>query len=131
MTARPNSNKLDDYPTVGLLFPSKYLSADDLRGRDVTVVIEAIEPRHELQRTDGKDYKPVIRLRGKEKMWCLNKTNALIIADLYGRDARAWIGKAVTIYPAMVDSFGKRVPAIRVRPSAPQQTAPNRAGQEG
>ena len=118
----PTSNKLDDFPTVGLLFPSRYLSADDLRGRDVTVTIAAIAPRDELKRTDGsKDYKPVVTLSGAKKQWVLNVTNANVIAKLYGtRDARQWIGKAITIYPTQVMSFGEMVPAIRVRPTLPR-----------
>jgi hypothetical protein len=118
---KPSSNNLDDYPTVGLLFPSEYLSADDLRGQDRNVVIEAIAPRDELKRVDGaKDYKPVVTLRGAKKRWVLNVTNAKTIAKLYGRDARQWIGKPITIYATMVQSFGEMVPAIRVRPDAPQ-----------
>lgn len=116
---KPSSNDLRDYNSVLLLFPSKYLAADDLRGRDVTVVIERIEPRHELQRTTGKDWKPVAFLRGKEKAWVLNKTNAKAIAKLYGKEVLGWIGKAVTIYPTVTQVKGEDCDCIRVRPRVP------------
>lgn len=118
------SNELKDYPTVGLLFPSKYLSADDLRGKDHVVVIDAISPRDELQRQGGKkEYKPVIRFKGRNKALVLNKTNARTIAKLYGNEVTAWIGKAITLYPTRVQFGGSDVDAIRVRPTEPQAAA--------
>lgn len=116
---KKQSNDIRDFNHVDLLFPSLYLKAADLRGRDVTVVIDRIEPRHELQRQNGKDYKPVIWMRGTDKGWCLNVTNARTIAKLYGSEVTQWVGKAVTIYPTQVQFGRDTVEAIRVRPSIP------------
>lgn len=113
------SNDLRDYPHVDLLFPSDYITAADLMSRDVTVIIDKIEPRHELRRQNGKDYRPVVVLRGKAKKWVLNKTNAKTIARLYGPEVMGWIGKAVTLFPTDVPFGDRTVPAIRVRPRMP------------
>lgn len=97
------------------LIPSKYLEAADLNGKRVTVVIERINPRMELQSPTGKkDMRPVFFLRGKQKGWVLNKTNLNRIAEVYGSKADAWIGKPVVLYSERVESFGSMVPAVRV-----------------
>lgn len=107
---------LKDFDHVDLLFPSKYLKAADLRGRDVTVTISSIDPRHELKSSQGTDLKPVVKLEGKEKMWVLNKTNAKTVASIYGNEVTKWLGKPVTIYPTTVQAGGKTCDCIRVRP---------------
>lgn len=97
------------------LIPSKYLEAADLNGKRVTVVIERINPRIELQSPTGKkDTRPVFFLRGKQKGWVLNQTNLNRIAEVYGSKADAWIGKPVVLYSERVESFGSMVPAVRV-----------------
>ncbi len=106
---------LKDFNHVDLLFPSKYAKAADLRGKSVAVVIERIDPREELMMQGGKrDHKPVVYLRGKEKGWILNKTNARAIAKVYGPEVMSWIGKTVVIMSAKVEARGETVDAIRV-----------------
>lgn len=125
-------NNLENYGHVGLLHPSDYLSGPDLRGHDVVVTIEKIEPRAELTgKNNQRDYKPVVHLKGKRKKWVLNKTNATTIAGIHGRDPRKWIGKSVTIHSQEVFAFGSMHDAIRVRPEAPQpKRAPNKLQQQ-
>lgn len=119
--SKPQSNNLADYGHIDLLFPSRYLKGADLRGKDVTVTIETIEPRHELARTDNtKEHKPLMRFRGAEKGMVLNKTNAKTIASIYGNEVLAWVGKPVTLYCAQVSAFGATHDAVRIRPTAPK-----------
>lgn len=110
------SNDIKDYGHVDLLYPGKYVKAGDLRGQDVTVVIEKIQPRCELKRQDGSiDYKPVFTLKGKDKTFICNVTNALSIGMHHGNDPRRWIGKVFTMYSTTVKAFGKIHDCIRVR----------------
>lgn len=112
---------LRDYNHVDLLFPSRYLKAADLRGRDLTVQIMDIDPRGELQMRGGKhEYKPIVTVRGTEKLWVLNKTNAQTIARLYGPEVTAWLGQSVTLYATQVPCGGQMVDALRVREVAPK-----------
>jgi hypothetical protein len=104
---------------IDLLYPSRYLKAADLRGQDVTVTIESIEPRHELKGSRGSEYKPVFRLAKTDKLLVCNKTNATIIAALYGRHPREWVGKRITLYSADVRVGPDVKPAIRVRERKP------------
>lgn len=118
------SGDLKQFNHVDLLFPSKYAKAADLRGATVIVVIERIDPREKLMMAGGKtDTKPVIYLKGKEKGWILNKTNARSIAKVYGNEVMEWIGKPVAIYSASVEARGEMVDAIRVNVDATRKAA--------
>jgi hypothetical protein len=109
---------------VDLLFPSKYLKAADLRGKRVPVVIEHLDPRAELKMRGGKtERKPVVTLKGKDKQWCLNKTNAMSVAEVYGPELRNWIGKTVVLYGTRVQFGSKEVEAVRVDVAETQRRA--------
>ena len=111
-------------PHYKLLFPSKYVDAGTLDGRDVTVTIESVQMSM-LQREGGdSEERPTVKLVGKTKTWILNKTNAKIIAKLYGTEVDDWRGKQVTLYATTCDAFGDVVPCVRVRPTAPRQQQP-------
>jgi arabinogalactan endo-1,4-beta-galactosidase len=96
---------------ISAAFPSEYLKAADLQGRNVPVVIDRVE-----MRDIGDDHKPVLFFQNKEKGCVLNKTNANNIAIAYGDDTDEWVGKEVILFEAMVDFQGRSVPAIRIRP---------------
>jgi len=107
-----------------LMFPSRYLDAATLQGRDVVVEIESVK-METLEGDKGeKDSKPCVRLKGKKKLWVLNKTNAKIIARLYGTEVDGWRGKSVTLYPTTCEAFGETVECVRVRPTVPAKHAP-------
>ena len=107
-------------------FPSKYLKAADLKGREVRVIMANTE-REKV----GDDFKPVLYFKGNEKGLCLNKTNANTIGDAYGDDSEDWFDHPLILFSVMVDFQGKVQPAIRVRvPTAkdnpkPRQSPPN------
>lgn len=96
-----------------LMFPSEFLSFVDLKGRSVAVTIESLNI-DELRTQAGKMRKVVARLAGKDKKFVMNKTNCQRIAEVYGTQAKAWIGKVIVIKPDK-DRFGnKMVDCIRV-----------------
>ncbi len=101
-------------------FPSDYLRALDLQGRDVNVVIDAVR----MEQLGGEP-KPIVFFRNKQKGMVLNKTNANNIAAVYGPETDGWAGRPITLYPTQVDFQGRSVPAIRVRPLMAQQAAQN------
>lgn len=98
------------------------LTAANLKGREVTVVIESTEER---QFTEGN--KLVIRFQGKEKYLVCNKTNAHAIAEIYGTESNQWVGKEITLYPTRTDFRGKMVDAIRVKAPQKRFAAPARS----
>lgn len=112
---------------VRLLFPSLYLGAPDLQGRDVTLTITRLTV-DDLRTDRGTEKKPVLYFdecaakatdKTKQKRMVLNKTNATLIANLYGWEADGWKGKRITLYPTKAAAFGKTVDCIRVRDTAP------------
>lgn len=110
---------LPKYNHVDLLFPGKYLKAGDLRGRDIVVTIDDIDPRHDLKTKEGEEKRPLVTFHAAKKGLVLNKTNAKIIAGLYGADVLGWIGQKVTLYAAEVSAFGETVEAVRIRKQRP------------
>lgn len=122
------SDGLDKFSHFDLLFPSKYLKAGDLQGREVTVVIDAIEPRHELVGAGNrKDTKPLLWLRAPggrkiDKGMICNKTNGKRIAALYGPEVKKWIGQAI-ILRAEPEPKSDTGEAIRVKQERPKLKA--------
>ncbi len=116
---------------ISSAFPSNYIKASDLQGRPVRVRMNYVK----IEKI-GDDEKPVLYFIGKEKALALNKTNANVIALMYGDDTDNWAGGEIEIYPTETDFQGKRVDAIRVRMASRQvdqndRIAPNaRARQE-
>ncbi len=109
-----------------ILFPSNYICAEDLKGRDVTVTIESVGIDDlPIQGSAKKKRSFLIGFKGKTKKLVCNKTNAVSIADIHGQEAKAWIGKQITIYPTTTKFKGKPTPCIRVRdtsaPAEPEQ----------
>lgn len=104
-------------------FPSKYLKAADLQGREVRLTMANVE-REKI----GDDFKPVLYFKGKERGLALNKTNAGTIADAYGDDSEDWFDQPIILFSVMVDFQGKVGPAIRCRvPTAKDnKSAPRR-----
>lgn len=92
-------------------FPTKFLSAADLQGRDITVTINAVQ----IEDVGTGDTKPVVYFQGAQKGLVLNKTNAHRIAEMYGKETEGWRGQSITLYPSETDYQGKTVPCIRIR----------------
>src|SRR3990172_3082038 len=106
-----------------LLFPSKYLKACDLQGRDVTVTMLRVELAELTMRGGATKKRGVITLAKTEKAMVLNRTNAESIAKLYGRDTDKWIGCSITLYPARVPFGAAIVDTIRLRERVPTTRA--------
>lgn len=98
-----------------IMYPSEYLNAADLTGKDVTVTIESIA-MEDVPGVDGKKQKkPVVKFKGAHKRWPLPKTCAKVIAAQFGTDTDDWIGKKITVYPTTCQAFGQTVECVRVR----------------
>lgn len=98
-------------------YPTRFISAHDLRGRKVTVQIERWK-MEEVKRSGADSEVPVIYFLGKQKGMRVNKTNARIIAKLYGPSPDNWIGKWITIHPAS-GRVGDEVHVVQEIPQPP------------
>jgi hypothetical protein len=108
-------------------FPSKYLKAADLGGREIKVIMQNVE-REEVGTKDGRpDYKPVLYFKGKSKGVVLNKTNTTRITDHYGTNPDDWFDQPLILYSEMATYAGKTGPAIRCRVPTAKDNKPAKA----
>lgn len=91
-------------------FPSQYIKASDLGGREVRVIMANVE-REKI----GTDNKLVLYFKGKQKGLVLNKTNAGTIGDAYGDDTEEWYDQPLILFSVKTDYQGKVVDATRCR----------------
>jgi hypothetical protein len=105
-------------------FPSKYLKASDLEGKNRLAIMDYVQ----IEKL-GDDERPVLYFQGQEKGLVLNRTNTEAIATLYGDEMNDWQGQEIVMFKAMVAFKKETVPAIRVRAPTrrvqPRQAATN------
>ena len=106
-------------------FPSDYIKASDLQGRDVPVVMREVT----FEKV-GDDQKPVLYFQGSKKGMVLNKTNANTIKDMYGSETAAWIGQTIVLFSMKVDFQGRLVDAIRCKAVVGVLQPPTNSGQQ-
>jgi hypothetical protein len=94
------------------------LKAHDLGGKSFTLTIRAAT-LEDVGHGAEKESKLCIAFEKATKMMLLNRTNAMIIASLYGPETSEWIGKAVTIHAARVKAFGAWHDALRIKEQIP------------
>jgi hypothetical protein len=97
-------------------YPSKFLRASDLKGKEITVTIDRVEAE-EFEQDGVKRPKPVVHFRNNGlKALVLNKTNSTRIATALGnKDTDAWTGKQVRLFPDMEEFKGQVHEVVRVR----------------
>jgi hypothetical protein len=97
------------------MYGSNWLSPDDIK-KAFRTTIEAWE-RQTFNKGDGKEKdKMVLTLKGVKKQVVLNKTNALNLATMYGKDPSLWVGKPVLVKVEMTAFQGKPVKGVRLFP---------------
>ena len=94
-------------------YPSKYLRAEDLQGREVRVKISHVDREKMSQNAD--DFKPVVYFQNATKGVALNKTNSYVIASAYGDDTEDWRGQEIILFSIMTEFGGSPKLGIRVR----------------
>lgn len=100
-------------PDIDKIFPSRYLKAADLDGREITVTIKDVKLENVGQ---TKDSRPVLYFRGTNKGLVLNVTNSKRIATMVGsKDTDDWEGHRIILYPTETEFQGDTVDCIRVK----------------
>lgn len=110
------------------MFPSKWLSADDLP--DEGAVFTIAKDVEEVQIVADEKPKPVLYFRETDKGLVVNVTNGNSIAKVLGSDETSdWVGQQVYLYPTETSFGGKPVACIRVKLRPAKQTASPRTRQ--
>lgn len=123
MDAKPK-NALESYErylkenrtvsNVNDIYTSNVLKAADLNRRRKTLRIREVETK---DYNDGP--KLVLHFEETDKSFTLNKTNALMIASLFGDDFNRWEGKRITLRPDVTNYPAPNTPCIRVDTELP------------
>lgn len=82
------------------LYPGRFIKAADLKGKNVTLTIASVD-LEELEGDKGKQIKGVVGFEKTEKQLALNKTNGICLKEMFGKKVQSWVGKRVTLMPAM------------------------------
>jgi hypothetical protein len=103
-------NNIDDF------FPSNYLRAADLDGKERDVTIDKVTSE-EFEQDGKKITKPVVHFRNADlKPLVCNKTNAMLIATALGsKDYSTWPSKQIRLHAELVSVKGKVSEAVRVK----------------
>jgi hypothetical protein len=99
------------------LFPStsKYLNHAALGGKELDATIKQIELAT-FKNDDGSEQsKPVLYFEETPKQFVLNKTNATVLAMMFGEDTSTWLGGKITLFPTRVDFKGRKVDSVRIK----------------
>jgi hypothetical protein len=102
----------DSYSTM---YPSRFLRADMLKGKKITLTIKSIFGE-DLLSSEEEAAKPewIFQFLERPIEWVCNKSNAYCMFRMWGGDPRSWVGKRVTLFGQPGMWFGEKGEAIRV-----------------
>ena len=100
------------------LFPSRYLSGMDLQGPQNVIIDRVITETFKSFKTDADETKPVIYFRGTSKGVIMSHQLAQQIAQIYGQEIEAWLGKPIQIFPLAMQVAGVERMVVRARKAA-------------
>jgi hypothetical protein len=97
------------------MYPSRFLKADMLKGKRVTMTIKAIFGE-DLVSAEDEATKPewIVQFAERPFEWVMNKSNAFCLYRMFGGDPHSWVGHKITIFPQPGTWFGEKGEAIRV-----------------
>jgi len=111
-------------PNIDTLFPSRWLKASDLQGREPAVTIKEVKYEPVGQ---AKEMKAVVYFQNVRKGLVLNKTNANRITQIAGSGiTEEWVGVQIKLFSTSVEYQGEPTEAIRIRPVNPARQNPLR-----
>jgi hypothetical protein len=103
------------------IFPSRFLKASDLQGKEHRVKIESAKPERL-----GDQNKLILTFVNRTKQMVCNKTNGNTIAEALGSNTDNWVGGEIILFAATVSGPNGLVQGIRCRavPRAEPQPRP-------
>ena len=92
-----------------------FIVCDDLGGKDFPMTITKVESKEAVLQEGRKCERIHVYFKGAKKPLLLNATNTRSIISLYGKKAKDWVGKVVTLYPTRCRMKGVTTDCIRIR----------------
>jgi hypothetical protein len=99
------------------MFPSRFLIADNLKGKPVVLTIKSATVEILKDNKTGRDQdKLVLSFDRTEKLLPLNVTNFDAVVDVTGEDdSDRWVGHRIEVFPTTTRLGAKTVACIRIR----------------
>ena len=104
----------------------KYLEGLMIKDKPVTMTIKTVDLQ-EVSNGKTTEYKPIVHFEESEKMYIPNKSAAKQLVKFFGGETNDWNGKRITLYAEFGKWFGKESWAVRVSPTLPSQTKPEKS----
>jgi hypothetical protein len=96
------------------MYPNRFLKADMLKGKRVTLTIRSIVGEGLMSDDGGANLEWVVSFTERPLEFVMNKTNAFCLYRMFGGDPHSWIGRRVTLFPTTVQAFGQKQDCIRI-----------------
>lgn len=97
------------------LYPGRFLKAGQLGDKRPTLTITSVDVEKLPDDKGGEKTKGVVTFQETPFQLALNKTNGLLMLELFGREVQKWPGRKVTLYRGSVESGSRKgEPAVRV-----------------
>jgi hypothetical protein len=109
----------DDFDDI---YGSRYLAAGDVK-KAFTAVISTVEKRDIARQGERQKMKVVLTLKGVNKPVVINKTNAIVLSEAFGKNFDDWPDNRVKVQAERTQFGGKPVMGLRLYP-AKTETAP-------
>lgn len=103
---------------INKMFPSKWITANDIGEKDVVLTIKDVKEQ-QVGMPGKEETKACVFFVECQKGMTLNKTNAGTIQGLYGAETDDWKGKPIALFAVESEFQGKQVMAVRVRMKIP------------
>ena len=100
--------------SYSLMYPGRFLKADMLVGRKVTLTIKDIVGEDLIGDKEKSESEWIVRFAERPFEFVMNKTNAYCLYRMFGGDPHSWIGKKVTFYPTTTKFGRETVDCIRI-----------------
>lgn len=97
-----------------------YSGGSALKAGDVEDTLTATIEAWRKQTFDDGGESYFLKLKGQEKEFRVNKTNAKRMAKMFGSDIDNWVGKEITIDPDVTEYQGNMVDTLVVRFKKPR-----------
>jgi hypothetical protein len=100
--------------TYSLLYPGRFLKADLLMGKRVTLTIKNIDVQELIGENNEKKAKVIVSFSERPLEYVMPKTNGFCMKRMFGDNPHGWIGKRITIYPTTTKFGRDDVDCIRI-----------------
>lgn len=95
------------------LFPNRFIHADLLKGKKVTLTIKNLD-METMESEKGKKSAVVAYFVESPLQLGTNKTNGYCLKRMFGSNPRSWIGRKITIFPTTTKFGSDIVECIRI-----------------